>query len=167
MPILEQTQAAMSELAGNRQLNHGSHLSLAARSNLPGINLGEVPFDAATHEFAEINPFSIAEQATGLPHVQMVLPRRALSIQIVEDITPSGDDPRIVKLKQGFVETLEESITESKPGMTDRVRHYLITDAESEEAQKRKNWKMMPLISIIKFPRPSKKKHRSKACTMI
>ena len=133
MPLLEQTQSAISELAGDRQREFGSHLGHMPKKNMPGINLGEIPFDPSKHSLSDVSLFSLSEQATGIPHVQNVLPRRALNIQIVEDRSPSNDDSRIVKVKHNLANYLQESISDSKPGMTDRVRRFIITDAETED----------------------------------
>lgn len=134
MSILEQTQDSMSDLVSNRQREFGGHASVVPRFSLRGTHLGEVPFIPGKHQFKDINPFSLAEEATGIPHVLMVLPKRALNIQIIEDKTGSDDDPRIVDVKQRLAGILHESIVDSKPGMTDRVRHYAIIDPTSEIA---------------------------------
>ena len=134
MSILEQTQYTMGDLTSNRQREFGGHTGVAPRFNLRGTHLGEVPFTPGKHQIKDIILFSLAEEATGIPHVQMVLPNRALSIQVIEDRTPSDDDPRISTIKQRLAGVLHDAITESKPGMTDRVRHFVIVDPVSEAA---------------------------------
>ncbi len=136
MTFLEQTHNTMGDLAGDRQRNFGEHISSVPRANAFGINLGEVTFDPARHELQDINPFSMAEESTGMPHVRMVLPRRALDIQIVEDRTDNGDDPQISRAKHRLAEILGESIIHSKSGITDRVKHYLIVDSDQVKSQK-------------------------------
>jgi len=126
MPLLEQTQNALTEYSGNRQRGFGVHLGRQPKSNRPGINLGEIPFDGSKHSFSDINPFSIAEIATGIPHVQQTLPREAMTIAIIEDRSVGQDSPAINRQKHRYGHELAESITDSKSGMTDTVTHYLI-----------------------------------------
>jgi hypothetical protein len=146
MPLLEQTQNALTEYSGNRQRGFGVHLGRQPKTNRPGINLGEIPFDGSKHSFGDINPFSIAEIATGIPHVQQTLPREAMTIAIIEDRSVGRDDPVINLQKHRFGHKLAESITDSKPGMTDTVAHYLI-DYRSSDAMSKLGYDTDPIYA--------------------
>jgi len=146
MSLLEQTQNALTEYSGNRQRGFGIHLGRQPKTNRPGINLGEIPFDGTKHSFADINPFSIAEIATGIPHVQQTLPREAMNIAIIEDRSVGRDDPAINIQKHRFGYQLAESITDSKPGMTDTVTRYLI-DYRGSAAMKKLGYDTDPIYA--------------------
>jgi hypothetical protein len=133
MDVFEKTQSTLNELYGDRQRSVGEHLSQTPKVSLFGVSLGEVLYDPSKHSLDDIDVFSLSETATGMPHVQMVLPRISMDIQIIEDRSTSDDDSRIARLKSKSNETLALFLANSKPGIKDRVRHFVISDSEFEE----------------------------------
>jgi len=135
MPQFEQTQTAISEYYANRQQAVGGHIYAMPRAGARGLIIGEVPFEGAVHPAHAMKPFSIHEEITGLPQVDLTLPHRALEIQVILDRSPSRDIPRIQKAKRALMDLLVGAIFDSRPDMTDRVREVVIVDQDSEEAK--------------------------------
>ena len=125
MPLLEQTQQALSELSASRQYEFGTHGGLQLKSGVPGTDVGEFPFNPAKHSPVDIYPFSLMEQATGVPHVRMVIPHRPLEANIVvHHDNLANDDPRIVRMKRGLAQVVMQEVEDALPGLTDRPFSY-------------------------------------------
>lgn len=126
MADLYETQRALTELAANQQYGFGVHSALQVRTGMSGLDVGEMPFDPARHSVSSINPLSLMEMATDIPHVRQVIPRNPLHATIVLHETEGVDDSQLAKVKRDLAFGLGDAITVALPSMTDRTFNYII-----------------------------------------
>jgi hypothetical protein len=144
METLTETRHAIYELRTNEERGFGLHLDEGVAVGVPGIQIGEEPFDQSRHLPEHINPISTQEMMTGLPHVTMVMPYRPLDMNVV-----LHQDPRertmnryvqpVRSYKRILAQELQAAISDARH-VTDTSNLYVVGDARqlnglSAEAQ--------------------------------
>jgi hypothetical protein len=134
--LLFETEAAISDLSANWQRMLGAHGNYDPAVAVPGMIIGEAPFNPAKHLPSAINPFSLMEQVAGVQHVRQVIPRNPLDVSIVVHNDPAQrDDPEwMTRAKLQLASTFKDIFTEVLP-VSDRVHTYVIGDRTSELAE--------------------------------
>lgn len=132
--LLPQTYTALAELPADTRFASGGHVAYNPQENVYGLEIGEVAFDPSVHSASDIMPFSPTEELTGQQQVEMVLPYKPLTLNIVADyVEKSNDHPNIRKIKALAVQKLLEAIEESMPSIMDRVYSYSLGESIQKE----------------------------------
>lgn len=127
MPLLQETEAAVSDLAANRQRLGGAHFGQEIEQAVPGLVIGEAPYDPARHLPSDINPLSIMELVADRPHVKQVIPHNPLEVNIVvhNDRAQQSDPVWMTQAKLGLAQGYRDMFEEVLPS-NDRVQCYVI-----------------------------------------
>lgn len=134
MTELKQTRHAIFELQSSEERGVGMHMGDELAIGVPGIPIGEVAFDSSRHLAEAINPFSVGEMMTGMPHVTQVMPFRHLEMNVVLHQDPA--DRRLHRWlqpvrehKRWLARQLFSAIDDSKQ-MLDQTNLYVVGDSE-------------------------------------
>lgn len=132
---LPNTQYELQELRSNESMQYGMHVGYEVAVGVQGVEVGETPFNASHHTIDAINPLSIMESATDMPHVTQVMPYRPIELNVV--VHQSPDDRLMPKYlqpirshKRQLANGIREAISESQQVM-DRTNLYVVGDASS------------------------------------
>lgn len=140
MAHLPKTETILAEWADTQRPEFGMHVSAQPKTSAPGLMIGEVPYDPVRHLPTDILPFSIMAEALNddaMPededeqlYVGLVLPQQPLDISVILHQEPVDDHPGIIAAKHKLAQNIFGSISESLPGMTDRLHTYIIGEGE-------------------------------------
>jgi len=128
MALLHETQTVLAEMAASQPQSFGTHGAVHPQTGVPGLAVGEVPYDMTRHPVTAINHGSLMANVTRVPYVRLTLPQRPLDVQVVTHHEAGNDDPRLAKLKGYLARQIKYAVEDSVPGMTDRVFSYHIGD---------------------------------------
>ncbi len=117
------TEAAISEVAANLKVGMGGHIEERVRSGVPGLAVGEVPFNPVIHDPEAIKPFSFMEEVVGGPHVDQVLPKRPTEVTLINDYGNRTDIDAISSSKRRAALAIAVGL-ESALGVGDKLYRY-------------------------------------------
>ena len=126
MPYLPETESALAEMAASENYVFGQHDGTELKHGVVGRTMGDVPFDPAKHQVGDINPLSVWGMVLDEPHVSVVLPDRPLLASVVLHSEPGDDRYHMTEAKRVLARTVQASLLESLPGMTDRGSLYVV-----------------------------------------
>lgn len=130
---LPETAGALSEAMANSQFGPGGHAFANTRTGANGLFLGEIPFDPAYHEAADILQTSMMEDVLDTPHVGLYRPEHPLHISVVTDYGNTADDARIMRTKREAARNLTEGILGQLTSVTDRLDSFAVGATEATQ----------------------------------
>jgi hypothetical protein len=134
--LFPQTQEQLYEMAAMQPLMSGVHRADMPDTGRYGLVMGETVFDPLIDSVGDIRPDSIKARITGAPHVQVVMPRENMNVNLVVDADSGQEDHwKISQQKQKMALGLAESVWDSTPSSTDWFGVYYLGEGASKELQ--------------------------------
>lgn len=132
MALLRYTEDALFDLQLERtQRAYGVHLNDEASSDI-GRRIGQVMFNPLEHTPAQIARFSMMGIITGEDFVDVNMPVTPLDMNIVAHYRKDNSDPIISNQKKKLMSSISEQIVDARPGITDRVAFYAVTETDEQ-----------------------------------
>jgi len=134
MSELAETRQAIFELRSSEQNNFGFHMGTDLAVGVPGIQVGEVPFDPARHPIAAIDPFSAMESMLDRPHVSEVMPYIPVDMNVILHRDPAERSLHsflqpVRTHKQELAASLSAALMEAKQ-VSDGMHLYIVGDTD-------------------------------------
>ncbi len=127
MTRFPKTAESFAELEANYRYSFGMHFAGEARTAVPGLTMGDVPFDYAMHHPGSVNPLSVMGVALKQPHVTRVLPNKPVHINMVTDFTNRSELPSFTRVKRNTAELVASGLADAIEGSIGNIacRHLV------------------------------------------
>ena len=141
MEQLSETRNALQQILSDEQMRSGVHLADYVAIGVPGVTVGEVPFNPSMHSVSAINPMSLNEWSTDQYHVKQVVPFKSLEMNVILHRDPADRQmPQWLEsarqYKHYLASSLADAVFDAKQ-VGDEANYYIIGDTQDREEN---NW---------------------------